>query len=112
MLSILRKIEKPGPMVFGGVYVWLVFASALDILMTWSVLYFGGREVNRIAELVIHAHGLPGMILYKFSLVILAVILCEEVARRRIDRGRTLARLIVGMSFVPFVWATAQILMP
>lgn len=111
MLSFLRTIEKPRPMIFGGVYVWLVFASALDILMTWSVLYFGGREVNRIADLVISVHGLPGMILYKFSLVVLAVILCEEVARRRFDRGRTLARMIVGISFLPFIWVSAQVLM-
>jgi len=39
-----------------------VLVSALDAMMTWTVLYFSGREANVIALEVLHRFSLVGLI--------------------------------------------------
>ena len=58
-------------------YVWFIFVSALDLMMTWVVLYFGGREPRGIGFLpmqtmelcLIQKTGLPPIYNHKASML-------------------------------------------
>lgn len=91
-------------------YTWYVFLSALDLMLTWVILHLGGREVNVLADWVIARFNLPGLVAFKFLLVVLVVILCELVGRRRPGTGRRLARWAVVLSAVPVLVAAAHLL--
>ncbi|MHC5113995.1 MAG: DUF5658 family protein [Planctomycetota bacterium] len=93
------------PMLYPNAYVWFVFVSALDIMLTWAILAAGGAEVNPIAARVINAWGLPGAIAFKFSLTIFVILVCEVSGRYRPRTGRNLAYLAVGISSVPVVYS-------
>ncbi|WP_432799380.1 DUF5658 family protein [Poriferisphaera sp. WC338] len=92
-------------MLLGGYYVWLVFVSTLDIMVTWIILHHeGGSEANPIAEAVLFKWGLPGMIAFKFALVTFFIVLCEVVARKKLDTGRWLAVVGVAISAFPSIY--------
>lgn len=93
------------PMRYPNAYVWFVFVSAMDIMLTWAVLTAGGTEANPIAKTVIDQWGLPGAIGFKFSLVLFVILVCEIAGRRRDRTGRGLAYLAVGVSSVPVLWS-------
>lgn len=86
-------------------YVWLVFVSSLDVILTFVILAFGGHEVNPIAALVIETWGVPGAIGFKFALTLIVIMCCEVVGRRKDHVGRNLAILAVGISAFPVVWS-------
>ena len=92
-------------------YVWLLFFSAMDVMLTWAILSRGGREVNPIANEVITAWGLNGAITFKFSLMLLVVIVCEVVARSRATLARSLAWAAVIISAVPVFYSLALLLL-
>ncbi len=46
-------------MAFQELYIWLIFVSSLDIMLTWVILRNGGEEVNPVAELVIEKRCSP-----------------------------------------------------
>ena len=79
------------PVRYPNTYVWFVFVSAMDIMLTWAILVLGGAEVNPVARVVINAWGLPGATLFKFSLTIFVILTCEIVGRHRDRLGRRLA---------------------
>jgi hypothetical protein len=89
-------------------YVWLVFFSALDIMITHTILgkfgAFGGREVNSIADWVIKEFGLWGAIGLKFLSVIVVVLVCEFVGRASPRTGRRLATGVLVLSTLPVAW--------
>ena len=92
-------------------YVWLVFVSTLDLLMTFTILYLGGREVNPVAQAVLSRYGFIGMTLFKFALVTFVILMCEAVGRRNDIKGRRLAVTLVILSALPSVVAVAQLAM-
>jgi len=96
--------------LYPNLYVWFVFVASLDIMMTWIVLWFQGREVNVLAHWVLNRWGLPGMVSFKFILVVFVVLICEVVGRRRLETGRGLARWAVALNSVPVALAFAQLL--
>lgn len=98
--------NRPGfinvPMRYPNEYVWLVFVSAMDLIMTWIILvHHGGYESNPIADFMIIRFGSTGLILFKFAIVMFVIIICEIVGRHSEGRGRWLARVGVGISAVP-----------
>ena len=95
------------PMRYPNSYVWLVFVSAMDIMLTWAILSRGGSEVNPIARIVIDAWGLPGAIGFKFSLMIFVIVSCEVAGRHRDLLGRGLAYLAVVVGALPVVYSLA-----
>jgi len=99
----------PAALRFENAYVWFVFVSALDLMFTWIILHLGGVEVNAIADAVIRTFDLWGLIGFKFALVVLVIVICEEVARHREPTGRLLARAAVAISSIPVVVAVAQL---
>lgn len=91
-------------------YAWFVVLSVLDVLFTWTILLCGGREVNAIADAVIAHGGANGIILYKFCLVVLVIVLCEVIGRRRDRVARRLAEWSVALTSVPILLSIYQLL--
>ena len=93
------------PVRYPDRYVWFVFFSAIDVMLTWAILAHGGEEANPIAEFVITRWGLPGAIAFKFSLMIFVIIICETVGSRNDRSGGRLAVLAVIISVLPVVFS-------
>ncbi len=83
-----------------------VAVSSLDVILTWMILARGGSEVNPVAAAVIYEWGLSGAILFKFSLTLLVVIICEVIGRKRLKSGRMLAVTAVIVSSLPVIYST------
>jgi hypothetical protein len=97
--------------LFPDRYVWYVFASTLDIIVTVTVLkHLGFREANSFAQKSIDYFGTWGLIGLKFISVILVVVICEYVGRHRERVGRTLATLAIMASLFPVAFAMIQLL--
>lgn len=92
-------------MHFQNAYVWFVFVSSLDIMLTWKILARGGLEVNPLAALIIDTWGMHGAIAFKFALMTWVIVVCEILARMRMSAGRFLAYTAVVLSALPVVWS-------
>src|SRR5690349_11853101 len=91
-------------------YAWYVLASALDGMVTITVLvHLGAREVNTFAQWSIERFGNWGLIGLKFLSVILVVLICEYVGRRRRRLGAALATAAIFLSLIPVVAAMTQV---
>jgi hypothetical protein len=86
-------------------YVWLIFLSSLDIMLTWAILRRNGEELNPVARLVIEWWGLNGAIAFKFALMLFVIVSCEIIGRRRDQAGRRLAWVAVFLSATPVVYS-------
>ena len=86
-------------------YVWFIFVSSLDIMLTWLILSKGGSEVNPVAKVVIDSWGLLGAIGFKFALALFVIVTCEIIGRKRDRLGRNLIIFAIGISAVPVVWS-------
>ena len=96
--------------LYPNAYTWFVLLGALDIMLTWVVLHMGGREVNVLADWIIRRWALPGMVVFKFVLVMVVVIICEIVGRHSARAGRRLAKLAVIITAIPVVLSFVQML--
>jgi len=96
--------------LYPNLYAWFVFASALDILLTHSIIqHLGGVEVNTIADWFIRTFDWWGAIVLKFATVLFVIGVCEVVGQRHARRGRFLATLAVILGFLPVTAGLAQI---
>ncbi len=86
-------------------YTWLVLVASLDILMTSVVLQLGGLEANPLAAKIIYRWGVPGMVVYKFIFVIIAIVIAEEVGRRHERKGRKFVEYAIVISAFPVLFA-------
>jgi Domain of unknown function (DUF5658) len=100
----LEHIGSP-EMRYQSAYVWLIFVSSLDIMLTWAILRRGGEEVNPVARQVIDLWGLHGAIVFKFALMLFVIVSCEVIGRQRDRAGRRLAYIAVGISAVPVIYS-------
>lgn len=94
-------------MRYQSAYVWLIFFSSLDIMLTWAILRRGGEEVNPVAKQIISLWGLHGAIVFKFALMLFVIVSCEVIGRRRDKAGRRLAYLAVAISAFPVTYSFA-----
>lgn len=95
-------------MRYPNAYVWLVFVSVLDLLLTMFVLYlWEGYEVNPIAAAIIDHMGFRWAIVFKFGLIVLVIIICEILGRRHDPTGRKLATIAVVISTLPVAYTFA-----
>jgi hypothetical protein len=92
-------------MHFQNDYVWIIFVSSLDIMLTWKILDAGGIEVNPVAALVIDEWGMHGAIAFKFALMMWVIVICEVLARLRRRAGKFLAVTAIVISASPVVWS-------
>lgn len=94
---------------FPNLYLWLVFLSALDVVLTRVILYFGGQEVNPLADRVIAWGGQMGMSLFKFSIVAFVILICEYTARLDLKMARRLALVGCIITALPVIWSSGLI---
>lgn len=120
-----RRFGLGQAVLYPKVYVWYIFLAALDIMFTYLIIHpdlfvkgfdpdkkddlLGleprGAEVNPLADWIIQRWGIPGMALFKLSIVLLVIGICEIVGRRKHRVGRTLAMWAVVLSAIPVVVA-------
>lgn len=90
---------------YAKAYALLVLFSAIDILLTRKVLMdFGGTEANPLAAYVIEQGGFFAASIFKYALVVLAIILCEVIGRMKDHVGRRLSWTMVMIGIIPIVW--------
>src|SRR5262245_59984418 len=89
--------------LFPDGYVWFVFMSALDIMLTWVVLHVGGEEANSLADRVINQFGLVGLVRYKFLLVMVVIMVCETVGRKNRETARKLLSCGIMITCMPVI---------
>ena len=97
-------------MRYQNAYIWFIFVSSLDIMLTWVILRKGGVEVNPVAAEVIDSWGLSGAIGFKFALMLFVIISCEIVGRTRDALARKLIILGILISSFPVVWSLTLLL--
>src|SRR5262245_28947625 len=96
-------------------YLVFVLVSTLDVVLTWLILAMNGDELNPIAALVIRDWGLPGAIVFKFSLTLFVIVLCDVVSRSqfrghgRARTGRFLAMLAIVVSALPVIYSLGML---
>lgn len=90
---------------YPSAYAWLLLFSALDVILTWIIINFGGSEANPVADAVIDEWGLDGMVIYKFVLITVFIVICEAVGALRDTTGRTLSLLSIAIACVPVAWS-------
>ncbi|MEE3001877.1 MAG: DUF5658 family protein [Planctomycetota bacterium] len=99
------------PVRHPNLYLWLIFVSALDVILTRVVLFFGGKEINPVADFVLLNWGRLGMSLFKFMIIGFVIIVCEYLATRNATVSRRLAIVSIMISLVPVVWSCIIIIM-
>ena len=92
------------PLAYAG-YVGL---SALDGIGTGLILWLGGTEVNPIADAVLSRFGFPGMITFKFALVVLVIVICEHIVRQRPRTAKGVMAIAIAVSLVPVAIAILE----
>ena len=78
--------------LFPGYYTWMVFLAALDVMLTWVILFLEGHELNPFAAYAIKHFKLRGIVFLKLGTLALVLWICETVGRRRYATGRRLVR--------------------
>lgn len=97
-------------LLYTASYVGLMLVSFLDIAFTWVILNRGGSEMNPVADLVIRSTGLAGLISFKFTLLVVLVLLCEFIGRQRPRICLWLPPLLVVIWGLPPLWSIIQLL--
>lgn len=97
--------------LYPNLYLWLIFVSTLDVILTRVVLFFGGTEVNPLADWVLGHFGRMGMSIFKFLIVAFVIIVCEYIGRRSWTTAHRLARVSIVISVIPVCWSCLIILM-
>ena len=90
-------------------YLALILVSMLDVLFTCVIVSRGGRELNPLADGVIAHGGLHALLYYKFTLLLLLVLLCEFLHGRRPRMMQRSVPLIVVAWGLPPAWAFLQL---
>lgn len=92
-------------------HIWLFFAAVCDVLFTLLVLRSGGIELNPLANAVLDLGGFPAMTVFKVLCLVALVVACEWIARSRFDTAHRLEIGVVGLWFMPPVFAATQLLL-
>lgn len=98
------------PVLYPEAYFWFIVLSTLDLLLTSLILHLGGRELNPVAHQVLMQWDLMGLSIFKFMMVGLVLCLCEAIGRLRWSTGRAVAWFGVGITCVPVVAASSQLI--
>lgn len=105
---------------YPNAYVWFVFLSALDVMLTYLILHpvlfprdlhmteSRGAEANVVANWFIQRFDVPGMVVFKFVLVVMVVVFCEIIGRYKDQTGRRLAEWAVAITSIPVIVALVQ----
>lgn len=102
--------RSKGSALYPNHYAWFVFLSIMDFLLTSLILIHGGRELNWLADRVLHHHALEGLFAYKIFLVVLLILLMELIGRLRPTTGLRVAQTAVAITAVPVIIGYSQLL--
>lgn len=82
--------------------VWLVVLSAVDLFVTYRLLWQGGRfyESNPVAQWFFRQWNIAGMTGYKFGMVAFILVLGEVIERHRPGWGRAVVLFGAGAAAV------------
>ncbi|MCX5691842.1 MAG: DUF5658 family protein [Planctomycetota bacterium] len=114
LISTTDKVIRR-PVLYPNHYCWLVLLSALDIMLTHTILFkfkgteYYAAELNTFADWVIGKFGLWGAIGLKCASIVPVIIIIEIIGRRRPEQGRLFAACILAMSMVPVIVALVQL---
>ena len=90
-------------------YAWLILVATLDLLLTFIILVFGGREANGLAAGVIARFGLFGLVVFKLAMTLAVILIAEEVGRRDERKGRKFAEYAIVITAFPVIFALTLI---
>ncbi len=91
-------------------YAWYVLVSSLDVILTITVIeHFGARELNTLAEQLLMAFGAAGLIALKVATMIVVVLICDYVGRRKYRLGKRLSEWAIALSAVPVAVSLIQV---
>lgn len=91
-------------LVFPRWYAWFFVAGGLDVLFTYAVLLQGGSEANPIANIILHWGGFDAMVLFKASMMVLNIMVCQYVYEHRASLAKRLVVAYTFIAFVPPLW--------
>jgi hypothetical protein len=121
--GVARAARPKRSVLYPNAYVWFVFLAALDVVLTYlilhPVLFFRdfdmtesrGSEVNALANWIIERWDVPGMVVFKFALVVIVIVLCEIIGRRKDQTGRRLAEWAIALTVIPVALALIQMVL-
>ncbi|MCP4758134.1 MAG: hypothetical protein GY894_11390 [Planctomycetes bacterium] len=114
MHAIESQIDQEPPsrpaVLFPSLYLWLVFFGSLDIMLTRLILFFSGVELNPIAQMILESWGVPGISVFKFSVIAFVIIVCEIVGRAQIKTAKGLALFAVIVTAFPVIWSSVLLI--
>lgn len=88
-----------------------VLASALDFLLTWSLLNYQGSghiefvESNFVARYFLYSWGFNGLIAFKVGTVAMVAVVCQIIARHRPEVARRLLQFAFIAAMVVVVYS-------
>jgi hypothetical protein len=82
-------------------YPWFLGLAAADVLLTAAILALGGTEANAVAEAVLRAGGVPGMVIFKSVSVGIVLAVCQVAGRLDQRVGLRLAEAAIALNTVP-----------
>jgi hypothetical protein len=89
-----------------------VLASVLDFLMTWVLLNYQTAtghiefvESNVVARYFLYSWGFNGLIGFKLGTVAMVAVICQIIARQRVEVARRLLHFATGAAMLVVVYS-------
>ncbi len=95
-------------LLYSDEYVFLFFVSLADVALTWLLLRWTGQPVNHPIDFLLANLGFTGLALWQLLVIVLVMVACEEIGRRRQMTGRRVAETAILVACIPVVAAIVQ----
>ncbi|MEM9282977.1 MAG: DUF5658 family protein, partial [Verrucomicrobiota bacterium] len=105
----MRKLSITRPRI-SFLYGGILLAGSIDLLLTTIILGLGGQEVNPLANSVLQAHGLVGLVVFKNFMMGLVILGCDLVASHDRRVARKLAVALIAIHAAPLPWSTGLLI--
>ena len=84
-------------------YVWLVFVSAMDLMLTWIILHKGGIEATVVPDWLTPHYARVGGVFFKFGVMPGWTLISKCTARHNLDTARKFAIAAVCIAAIPII---------
>jgi|GEM_PF-5688007 hypothetical protein len=105
-----REWLPQSTLLYEDEYIWLAILSAIDVVLTYFYLQFGGQLISPFVDAVLNEAGLYGLLVIKLLSVAIVVMGCETLGHRRSALGRkviTIVNLLAVVAVTHVVYAMA-----
>jgi len=104
-----REWLPQSTLIYEDEYICLAVLSAINIVLTFLYLEFGGYFINPFVDAVLQESGLIGLLSIKLFFVAAVVMGCETLGHRRTELGRKLITIVnllvlVAVGYVVFAF--------